>query len=181
MVVDGQIYDLDLIRRRDIFNLIASVRIGSNGGRLSGETRWWGSPSSWWRHGRPAVELTLTLRRPNLDENRSYVIVPGWEAHLRGSQATGMTGARCVAGAPPLLKMTGVELTPMTSLPSFSAQRLRCGVLELHIESVVLGERSRSVATAEPWARVCIDFRMKLGHGAQLYKRASDKTVCNKA
>jgi hypothetical protein len=97
MVVDGQIYSPDLIRRRDIFNLIASVRVGSNGGRLSGKTRRWGSPSSWWRHGRPAAELTLTLRRPNLDENRSYVIAAGWEAHLRGSQAAGMTGAGCAA------------------------------------------------------------------------------------
>jgi hypothetical protein len=43
------------------------------------------APSSRWHHGRPAVELTLTLRCPNLDENRSYAIFAGWEAQLKGS------------------------------------------------------------------------------------------------
>jgi hypothetical protein len=43
------------------------------------------------------MELTLTLWRPNLDENRSDVIIAGWEAHLRNSQAAGVTGVECVA------------------------------------------------------------------------------------
>jgi hypothetical protein len=53
------------------------------------------APSSQWCHGQPVAELTLTLQRPNLDENRAYEIVVGWEADLRGSQATGVTRARC--------------------------------------------------------------------------------------
>jgi hypothetical protein len=55
------------------------------------------APSSRWRHGIPAMELTLTLWRPNLDENRSDAIIAGWEAHLRNSQAAGVAGVECVA------------------------------------------------------------------------------------
>jgi hypothetical protein len=77
--------------------------------------------SSQWRHGRPAPELTLTLWHPNLDENRSYAIVVGWEAHLRGSQAVGVTGAGCVA------------------VRSSSAQDDRCGAYSDDQLALILG------------------------------------------
>jgi hypothetical protein len=50
---------------------------------------------SWQCHGRRAVELAFALWCTVSDASHSYTIIVGSEAHLRRSQAAGVTGARC--------------------------------------------------------------------------------------